>query len=294
LVWFDRRGQPGSTVGAPTDASTVRISPDRKQIAFVDDGIWIQDLTRNVRTQFITGPAGNPVWSPDGSRLIVGSGAGLVRAIYEKPSNGASPARLVLPPDQGISVFPLDWSRDERFVVFAKNMPGTIRDLWVLPRFDERAPYPYLVTPHDEPHAALSPDGRWLAYASGESETYQIVIQPFSDPAAGKWQISTAGGVCPRWSSDGRELYYLDANSRIVAASLKTGTTFDVGQTTALFETRLAFPIVSAYMPPCPYDVTADGQRFLVSEPVRSIPITVVVNWTSVLERRATTQQLAH
>jgi hypothetical protein len=192
-------------------------------------------------------------------------------------------------------VFARDWSLDGRFVVFEKFRPvgtGRQRDLWMLPMSGEPKPSPYLVTPFDEGQPVLSPDGKWLAYVSNETRTYQVVVQPFPDPSSGKWQISTSGGAYPRWRRDGRELYYLDPQRRIVAVSVATEGSFTVGKTTPLFETALQLPVgLPTFVP---YDVSADGQHFLISVRPDQLPattnstptpITVVLNWTAALKR---------
>jgi serine/threonine-protein kinase len=257
-------------------------------VALAEDrlGVSIHDFNRNLRT-LSTGPqSGSPVWSPDGSRLIFSSGPLPVRSIYEQPSSGSVPRRLVLDEPRAL-LTPRDWSGDGRLLVFAKSAPGTgyMRDLWLLPLYGDAKPRPYLVTPFDEPQAALSPDGRWLAYVSGESGAYQVVVQPFPDPSGGKWRISSGAGVCPRWKRDGREIYHLDSSGRIIATAVNTDRGFEIGQSTMLFETRLGFPAISVYLPPCPYDVTGDGQRFLFSEPSEPSPITVVLNWSSTVRK---------
>lgn len=181
----------------------------------------------------------------------------------------------------------LDWSRDGRLIVFSHGKSGAADDLWVLPLFGDRKPFPYLTTPFSEGTGALAPNGRWLAYVSDEPGTPQVIVQPFPDPSGGKWQISRQGGTYPRWRRDGRELYYLDRGGRIVAVSVTTDGNFEVGKSTPLFTTSIPFPNQSRNTG-SPYDVTADGQRFLMSVPlgnVDSAPITVVLNWTAVLKK---------
>jgi Tol biopolymer transport system component len=300
LFSMDRTGKPDPLGDA---VLSLRISPDGKQVAFGSAGpsdVWIYDIERNLRTRLTTDAAfdGFPIWSPDGARLVFasdrgneGTGTG-VTALYEKPSNGSLLERLVLRSEAGMRVVPRDWSSDGQYIVFEKSKtPGANpRDLWVLPLSGDRKPVPYLTTAFDESQPALSPNGRWLAYVSNESGTDQIVVQPFPDPAGGKWQISTSGGVSPRWKRDGRELYYLDRDRRMVAVAVTTDGKFELGRAVSLFETPLLFP------PPglatnIPFDVTADGQRFLMSGPLglaaltNATPITVVVNWGAALKK---------
>jgi Tol biopolymer transport system component len=304
--WMDRTGKTSGTIDVPLNLNAdLRLSPDGKQVACFDGGVgfffgggladvWLYDLDRNLSTRLTTDPAPDafPVWSPDGTRLVFSSRRGNGVALYEKPSNAAVPEQIVLQPESGTVVVSRDWSLDGRFVVFEKLRLAAAslqRDLWVLPMAGDRKPFPYLATSFDEGQPVLSPDGRWLAYVSNEARTYQVVVQPFPDPSSGKWQISTNGGVYPRWRRDGRELYYLDPGRRIVAVSVTAEGGFRVGKATPLFETSLQFPDAPTSVP---YDVSADGQRFLISVPsgplapaASSTPITVVLNWTAALKR---------
>jgi len=310
-LWMDRTGKTSGTIHLPLNVNAdLRLSPDGKQVACFEGGIdafvlgggsndiWLYDLDRNLSTRLTTdaAPDGFPVWSPDGTRLVFSSRRGnAATALYEKPSNAAVPEQIVFQPESGTAVFAGDWSLDGRFVVFEKVMPsgtGRRRDLWMLPMSGERKPSAYLATPFDEGQPVLSPNGKWLAYVSNEARTYQVVVQPFPDPSSGKWQISTDGGVYPRWRRDGRELYYLDRQRRIVAVSVTEEGGFKIGKTTPLFETALPFPDG----PPTfvPYDVSADGQRFLISVRQDQLPpatnstptpITVVLNWTAALKQ---------
>src|SRR5262249_51355892 len=145
----------------------------------------------------------------------------------------------------------LDWSRDGRLVLFAKTNPksSSVRDLWVLPLAADQKPYPYLTTNFDKYHATLSPNGRWLAYSSKESGPYQVIVQPFPDASAGKWQISPDGGMRPRWRADGKEIYYQDQTGRIMAVSVLTDQKFEVGKASPLFETALGFQPFATTMP---------------------------------------------
>ena len=137
-------------------------------------------------------------------------------------------------------------------------------------------------TPFTEGGGRFSPDGRWIAYVSNESGRQEVYVTPFPN-ASGKWQVSTAGGAWQRWRNDGREIFYLTPTNTLMAAEISAqGSAVKVGAVRPLFETRLRTD--GRY----PYDVSADGQRFLVNNdplPAASSPITVVVNWTASLKK---------
>ena len=158
-------------------------------------------------------------------------------------------------------------------------------DLWVLPMTGERKPMPYARGEFSETQGRLSPDGRWMAYTSSESGSTEIFVQPFPVSSA-RWQISTNGGVQARWRRDGKELFYLSTDRKLMAVEVKSGTEFEAGVPRPLFDTRIgaASPMSLFYH----YDVTHDGQRFLVAsapETAETIPIAVVMNWAAELKK---------
>jgi len=302
LFWTDRTGKTEGPIETAIGALDIRLSPDGKRVAsnMLSGGIGnpdvrILDLDRKLRTQLTTEPAfdGYPVWSPpDGLRLVFAKTRNSSLAsteLYERPSNLAIPARPLLSLEQDTIIYPRDWSLDGKLIVFERFKNAQRRDIWWFPLEGERKAFPYLSETYDECQPVLSPNSRWLAYVSNESGVFQVVVQSFPDPSRGKFTVSTGGGMFPRWRRDGRELYYLDSNRRIVAVSVTTDGSFSIEKSTPLFQTGLGYP--GAAPSGIPYDVTADGQRFLLSVPqtstlsVASIPITVVLNWPSMLKR---------
>jgi eukaryotic-like serine/threonine-protein kinase len=156
-----------------------------------------------------------------------------------------------------------------------------------MPRFGDRKPFPYPTTSFFG-HAALSPNARWIAYTSNETGRPQILVQSFPDPSRARAQVSHTGGILPRWSRDGRELFYVD-DGRIFAVPVRTTSTFEFGPSTDVFGAVVLGQGPPGYLtgPAYPYDVTPDGQRFLVSSfplPDPGAPITVVTNWTARLK----------
>jgi hypothetical protein len=159
------------------------------------------------------------------------------------------------------------------------------KDLWVLPLSGDRKPFPYLTTPFDEVEASLSPNGRWLAYTTNESGSYEVIVRSFPDPSRDRRQISAQGGVHPRWKGDGSEIYYLDPRRRIVAVAITADQNLEIGKSTPLFDTSLTYPDPPGG-PAFFYDVTSDGQRFLLTVPPASAPIIVILNWAAGLKRQ--------
>jgi dipeptidyl aminopeptidase/acylaminoacyl peptidase len=176
---------------------------------------------------------------------------------------------------------PLDWSRDGRFIIYRSTDPDSSMDLWVLPLSGDRKPFPFVRTPFTERDAQFSPDVRWVAYQSDESGRNEIYAQPFPGPG-GKWQVSNAGGTQPRWRRDGKEIFYLSPDGRLMSAAVETAPgspTFKASPPVELFATSvLGISVPNRQQ----YAVSADGQRFLLNVPAENAsvsPITVILNW---------------
>jgi Tol biopolymer transport system component len=258
--------------------------------------LWIHDLTRGSRTRltFDPGHEGSPVWSADGSRILFTSDRedGSFR-LYEKPANGGGEERLIFESDQ--DVWPLDVSADGRYLILNTGGYDTRSrtDLWILPLTGGK-PIPFITSTFEETDGVFSPDGRFIAYSSNESGRAEIYVAPFKDPARGeapgdragtgggaKWQISTAGGELPRWSRNGKEIYYRRVDYATMASVQVSGSgsTFVIGAEQTLFLAFQRFGLSS-------YDVSADGKRFLVNSfgSETSKPMSLVVNWAEDLK----------
>jgi Tol biopolymer transport system component len=293
LLWFDRDGKPGGQVGAVANYGNVELSPkgDRAAVDTMTNNnrdIWVIDLARSVpsRITFDPGADWTASWSPDGARVAFAStraGSGNVTRIYEKSATGAGVETAMAAGD--VSSIPIHWTPDGKYIVFSRPKSGAPGyDTWLLPRSGDQKPVPLLESPFDKSQARVSPDGRFVAYSTNESGMYQIVVQTFPDANGGKWQISADGGVEPKWRRDGRELYYLALDGKLMAVSTG-GAAFEPGRPVVLFQTSLPVnrtqPIRDRR-----YDVNPDG-RFLMAVPAptgAATPTIVVVNWATGLE----------
>jgi Tol biopolymer transport system component len=286
LSWFDRAGKR-EPVGAPAAIADVVLSPDNRRAAVQSQGgnqdIWVVDLMRGglpSRLTFDASVEDYPVWSPDGNRILYTSTKGGGQNMYSKLSSGTGGEEVVL--KSATVKRPTDWS--SRFVLYEEDDPKSQADLWALPLFGDKKPMLVLGSQFSEQQGRLSPDGKWIAYVSNETGPPEVYVQSFP-PSGGKWQLSTAGGVTPRWRGNGRELFYLALDFKIMSVAVRTsGATFDHGSPTALFETSVTAVNTIATNR---YDVSADGQRFLVNASIEnagSAPITVVVNWLANLK----------
>jgi Tol biopolymer transport system component len=290
LAWFDRGGKQLGTLGTPSAYNNPALSPDEKRLAvsIIDPlgrltaDIWLIDLTSGSQTRltFDPGAESSPTWKPDGSSIAFHMTRDGPLNIYEKAANGAGNEEPLLKSDN--SKLPTDWSTDGKFILYQEQNPKTGSDLWVLPVSGDQKPFPFLQTNAAEVQGQFSPNGKWIAYTSNESGIYQIYVRSF--PSGGQWQISTNGGGDPRWRHDGKELFYISPDRKLMAVDVKgDGPTFEAGVPKTLFEMRVrGLPGPRNY-----YVVSHDGQRFLVAAtPVEaaSTPMTVVLNWQSGLK----------
>jgi len=244
--------------------------------------IWLHDLARGTHSRFTFNSKNNlfPTWSPDGSYIAFTSNRDGPGRVYRKATGGTGQDEIV---DQDeLTKRPTDWSADGRYLFeeTATTTPKTSDDIWVAPMPPDggRKPYPYLRTEFHEGRARLSPNGKWLAYTSDETKRNEVYIMTFPNPG-GKWQISTSGGAEPVWSRDGKELFFISGDGKMMAVEIKgTGGNPEAGVPKALFDVRSN---------PSAYDVSKDG-RFLIPMPLQqsaNAPITIVVNWIAGLKK---------
>jgi Tol biopolymer transport system component len=289
LLWMDRGGRKvGEVPGADTYMSP-RISPDGKRILYtlVDPWyeVWSYDMSLGVKTRLTFGTGSgrahlSAVWSPDGQRIGYMSIRAGKWGLYEKAADGSGREQVLMEDTQSIK-YMNDWSPDGKYLAFQQAVQG-VNEIWLLPLTGERKPVPFLQSQFTANLSSFSPDGKWLAYCSTESGEQKVYVVPFPGPG-GKWQVSPAGGCYARWRRDGKELFYLSPDNRIMAAEVKTdGSSFAIGAVKPLFETRVYRTTFGGF------DVSADGQRFIICyEPGHpNVAITLVENWDSELKKK--------
>jgi serine/threonine protein kinase len=299
LVWVSRNGveQP---LAAPVRAYQFpQLSRDGRRVAVViteqESQIWLYDLSRETLTRFtFEGNTNtNPVWTPDDKRIAFNSNKEGPGNLFWQLADGSGGLERLNTSDY--TRVPMSWSPDGQLLAFFEVNPTTQRDIWVLRMGDPSAGsgqvqkvQPFLETPFDESVPRFSPDGRWLTYISNESGRFEIYVQSYPGPG-GKWQISTEGGTEPAWNRNGRELFYRSGD-KMMAVEITTQPNFSAGKPRMLFEGQ--YEPSPATTPN--YDVSPDGQRFLMLKPSESTvaaptQINVVLNWFEELKRRVPT-----
>jgi Tol biopolymer transport system component len=285
LIWGDRDGQQAPLLSDERPYYSPRLSPDGKHLALQvasDSGtdIWVQDLEREVLTRLTFSGSENilPAWTPDGRRIAFGSTRDAKPGIFWMPADGSGrPEQLW---EDGRNQAPGSFSPQGHLAIHVLN-PQTSWDLEVI-RFEDgtpQEPEPFVATQGIDAFPMFSPDGRWIAYMSDESGRWEIYVRPYPGPG-GKWQISTGGGLTPRWSRNGQELLYREGSKWFAVSIDSEGGTLRLGRVELLLEG----PYVS--LAPFPdYDVTADGERFVLLSGDDNMPVpaftqlNVILNW---------------
>ncbi|HEV2201728.1 MAG TPA: protein kinase [Bryobacteraceae bacterium] len=284
LVWVDRNGKEQALPAAPHNYVMPRISPDGRRVAAgleeADSQIWIYDLTRDTLTRLTFAPGNNidPLWTPDGKRIVFkGNG----NRLYWQPADGSGAAEALTDGNLSSNDIPGSFSPDGETMAIVESAPA--QSVWILPLRDRKAQL-FERGETNETAPRFSPDGHWLAYTSAESGRNEIYARPYPGPG-GKYQISTEGGTEPVWNPKGRELFYR-AGNKMMAVDVSTQPGFSAGKPRVLFEgayvpTPRSFPN---------YDVSPDGQRFLMVKATElgqaPTQINVVLNWFEELKRR--------
>lgn len=292
LVWFDRTGRALDSVGEPAQMFNCDLSPDDQRVAvqLVEEkggsDIWIYDLKRGLRTRFTFDDEDErmPVWSPDGTKILYSMWRVQNSILYIKNADGSGQPQLVY---EGRGRYrPFAWSADGRHVLCRVQGSDTTAtavgddDIVAVSVVTGQSTsggeaIPVVVTAFDEDAGDFSPDGRWVTYASSESGAYEIYVRRFLG-SGGQWQISARGGASARWSHDGSEIVFLNPTGMLTAVKVTArGETIEIGP-----EEPLGTVVTS--LSPSPYDVSSDGQRFVVITPVgsqKTADISVILNW---------------
>jgi serine/threonine-protein kinase len=300
LVWVDRKGKEQALSAAPNDYRVPRISPDGTKVAltvFSGDkyDIWIWDVVRETMTRLTFNEGSNyPLWTPDGKRIAFSkrSGTILFSDVHWKAADGTGEdEKLSSVHDRGL--LPWSWSNDgNTLALFEFALAGgTSYDIGTLSMKGNHEWRPLLNQKYAEFQPKISPDGKWMAYASNESGQYEIYVRPFPEVNKGRWQVSTSGGRTPLWSPDGRELFYLNGDA-VTRVSVEAEPTFKAGKPETLFRGTY---VQTSTNDAQPWDISPDGKRFLMMKEARAAPsteaatrrqITIVVNWLEELKKR--------
>ena len=284
LAWFDRQGRRLPLPVVPGNVADPSIAPDGSRVAVMQwenmsSNIWMVDVERGSTSPLTTHPGveWSPVWSPDGHSVVFSSNRDGPGDLYRTTLGGNE--EVVLKSGTVKSV--TDWSKPGQVLVYASRDQRQPLDLWTLVEGNRVKPAVFVASPSEDTLGRLSPNARWMAFVSDKSGRNEVYVRPF--PAStGEWQVSTAGGTEPRWNRNGRELFYYGADQMLMVVDVQTQTAFDRGRPRALFPARISRS--GAWN----YDVTPDGQRFVISLAVGDdVPksVSVVLNWVAGLSR---------
>ncbi len=290
-VWFDRTGRQIGSASEIGNFTSPAISPDGRFVAFSasdasgNRDIWAQDILRGTKTRLTSDPLPDtdPIWSPDGKQVVFARSRGGEWDLYVKPADGSRDEQVLLGVAGG--KYPSSWSKDGKFIAYEFfGVPGMVgEDIWVLPLGGTQQPFPFIHSQFEKLQPRFSPDGRWIAYQSDETGRDEIYVAPFPGPG-GRRQLSLSGGTRPRWRGDGRELFFLGLDNRLMAVDIRTsGGQLEPGAPKALFQTCAKVLALRGV-----HDVTPDGSKFVITTTLpeqNATPLTLVTNWNAELKR---------
>ncbi len=291
LTWYDRAGKELGHVGDVGVLANPTLSPDNNRVTVdITDAkansinVWLDDFQHGTSSRFTFGPAEDVagVWSRDGSTVAYRSILTAYVHIFSKQAQGLQPANSIL--QVGDDIVPNSWSADDKTILCTYQPNSGGGTLVLVPALGGKMS-PFLESKAIMTNGQISPDGKWVAYASNESGEWEIYATTFP-AASGKWQVSRGGGIEPRWRGDGKELFYIGAKTTFMAVSVNSEGTFSTGNPTPLFHSQLRAQVSSTDL--FNYDVTKDGQRFLVNryaKPAQVAPLNVVLNATTEIRK---------
>jgi serine/threonine-protein kinase len=296
-MWINRQGKEETINAPPRSYAAARISPDGIRVALEirdqEYNIWIWDLARQTLTRLTDGHSvdSSPVWTADSSRIIFMSAPDGFGNLYWQAANKTGPVeRLTM--SLHLPQAPTSISPDGSRLVFTEGTPNSSADILMMTMDGKRPTEPLIQnTKYRQLNAEISPNGHWIAYESNESGTNQVYVRPFPKVDGGHEQVSTGPvGTRPLWARNGRELFYAAANRLMVVPVQTGGQTFRAGNPAKVFD----YPLVIPGLPGRSFDISPDGQRFLVikdatndqSSTATPASMVVVLNWLEELKQR--------
>lgn len=284
LRWVSRNGTTIGRASEPVDAWDLRLAPDGRRITVTEVDPQLRTLDVFIRSgsqpvglrlSLSTDADESGVWSPDGLRIAWVSRR---RSVMIRGAGAVLPEQTIATFDSPIQVW--DWSRDGRSLLIGRTNADTRDDLWIQPPREGEAAQPYVTTAFNQTYGAISPDGRWAAYASDESGKFDIYVDAFPKPGS-RVRVTTAGGTEPRWARDGEQLYFRRGSEIHVATLRRTAGARSVLSVPSVAEVSGLNRLFDAGAPVRSYDVSPDG-RFLLNLPAQmntSSAITLIHHW---------------
>jgi Tol biopolymer transport system component len=298
LVWVDRKGKEEPLAATSNDYLSPKISPDGTQIALNVNSsgnrdIWIWDLVRETMIRLILDKSGEyaPLWTPDGKRILFNSDRDGRYGIYWKAADGTGTVQLLGSGSVG-AIYPGSWSKDGKTLALIAFIGSGNFDIGALSMEGDYKPRPLLQEKYVEWQPNISPDGRWMAYASDESGQNEVYVRPFPEVNKERWQLSTSGGDSPLWAPNGRELFYRCSDS-VMAVAVQTAPSFKPGKPEVLFQGKY---VPASINDGHPWDISLDGKQFLMMKRPQSTgeesgtenphKINIIVNWFEELKQQ--------
>jgi serine/threonine-protein kinase len=294
ITWTNRAGKETPIPAEARNYYYARISPDGSRLSLdvrdQEQDIWIWDLRRETLSRLTVRPGADQygLWTPASDRVVFNSAGGGKSELFQMRADGTGQVEQVSDSTkEKLSPFPNAITPDGKQVIFRAASSASRNDLWIVSLSGDRSVKPLLAKEHNEANATLSPDGKWMAYESDLTGRSEVYVRPFPDVETGQWPVSTGGGTEPLWSSKSGEIFYVSADQKLMSVRVSTANGFVADKPTALFDTKAYYFGGQGRN----YDAAADGQRFvMVKEPpsiaVRSLPITVVLNWVEELRAK--------
>jgi dipeptidyl aminopeptidase/acylaminoacyl peptidase len=294
VLWVDREGRWEPLIEDPRAFLTLQLSPDGHFLVVSIDGaqgsMWMYDLARSTLTRLTLDSDFHPIWTPRGDRVTFMSDRAGSWNLYWQPADGSGQAERLTTSEY--TQFPGSWSPDGKLLVFQEERTETGSDIWILSMEGERTARPLLQEKFNERRPMFSPNGRWILYVSDESGRDEVYVQPFPGPGA-KRQVSSGGGTNPLWNPNGREIFYRNGD-QMMAVEVKGDATLVLDTPRMLFQRDMSIGRLARLFSFSPYDVTPDGQRFVMIDDSESArpptQLILVQNWAEELKQLVPTE----